>query len=70
MVILRYTYNVLCFVVRTFALHYGLLAFEMKGFSKSVAVYASVYFIGHIAVVMVYILDLIVPRQKESTKES
>jgi len=69
MVILRYLYFLICWTLRTYALHYGLLSFEMKSWAKSIALYSSLYWLGHLAVIFVYLLDVIVPKPRTPKKE-
>ena len=69
MVVLRFVYYAICYLLRSFALHYGLASFEMKTLAKSLAVYASVYYIGHLVVVFVFVLDFLVPKPRGPKKE-
>jgi len=61
---LLYPYNALCWILRTTALHYGLIAFEMKSWKASMAVYASLYYVGQIVVVTAWLMGtLFGPKQ-------
>jgi len=65
MVVLKYCYSLLCFIVRSFALHYGMISFEVKTLSKTFAVYNSVYWIGHVALLIIFLLDVLLPHRRE-----
>jgi len=66
---LRYTFYAICYATRSFAIHYGLTSFEMKSWSRSIDVYLSLYFIGHLAIVTVFLLDENKPKKKTTKKE-
>jgi len=63
-------YNMLCWILRTSTLHYGLLAFETKVFWASIAAYRSVYFIGHLLLVVIFVLYPILNPAKKKIRSS
>jgi len=50
-----YAYNLMCWLLRTSTLHYGLLSFETKTLWNSINAYSSVYFIGHLMLLIIFI---------------
>jgi len=67
--LLRYMCNIFCYFNRTFQVSYGLISFELKKLDLSLAVYSSVYWIGH-ATLLIVALDLILPKKRKSIKEN
>jgi hypothetical protein len=63
MIVLRWLWNLGCYLARTTALHYGMTSFELKTLGKCLALYSSVYYIGHIIPVVIIVLDIITKRK-------
>lgn len=65
MVVFKYIYFLVCFFVRTSTLHYGMISFELKTLNKSIAAYNALYWIGHVGIVVIYILDAVIPKPRQ-----
>jgi lysophospholipid acyltransferase 5 len=66
-VLIRYVYYAICWIIRTFALHYGLISFEVKSWKASLAAYGALYYIGHIAVLLVFIAHMLFAPKRKRT---
>jgi lysophospholipid acyltransferase 5 len=67
---LRFLFSLLCYFLSTMAVTYALTSFEVKSWEASRNIFNSVYWVGHLAIPLIYILDLLVPRSKAPTSAS
>jgi len=67
--VLKWFWNVGCYLLRSMALHYGMASFEVKTLQRSLAIYQSVYYIPHILPALMIVLDIVIPKRKEKKVE-
>jgi len=67
---LHYIWNFACWIVRTMTLHYGLTSFALKTPMLGINLYQGTYWVFHLSVVAVYILDAAIPPKRDDKKKS
>ncbi|CAJ0762360.1 19279_t:CDS:1, partial [Entrophospora sp. SA101] len=59
---LKKLHLLLCWIGQTSALYYSMISFELLKLEHIVIAYNSVYWIGHVIVISLILLDMILPR--------
>jgi len=60
-----YIYNLLTWIIRTYAVHYGLVGFEVKTLLNYHSTYSSLYYIGHFIPLIIYFFPPFGKKSKE-----
>jgi len=63
-------YDLVCVICASYALNYVMTAFLLLGFSYSLRVWKSIFFIGHVGAILLYILATYVIRAPRTLKKA
>jgi len=66
--ILKRLHRLFCWIGQTCALYYAMISFELLNIKHVVFAYNSVYWIGHVIVISLILLDVILPRSGSKSK--
>ncbi|CAJ0877482.1 18926_t:CDS:2 [Entrophospora sp. SA101] len=66
---LKKLHLLLCWIGQTSALYYSMISFELLKLEHIVIAYNSVYWIGHVIVISLILLDMILPRSSEGNNK-